>query len=136
MLLVSDPGPLADRLIQDAKLPFAVTLVANAGPGTTEVLVHRKAPFSADLSEQWSEGLEWPRGVLSLSHIALPIAPDDPIYGPLAAHDESPLSLGDLALRSERGLQKLPADWLLRMRYNPFYAVLEMRTLEWFERSR
>lgn len=136
MLLVSDPGPLTDRLIQDEALPFTLTLVANADPGTTEVVVRRKAPFSADLAEQASEGLEWPRGVLSLSHIALPIAPDDPIYGPLAAHDESPLFLGDLALRSERGLQKLPADWLLRTRYNPFYAVLETRTLEWFDRSR
>ena len=135
ILMISDPGPLTDRLIRDDELPFSMTLVANADPGTTQVVVRRKAPFSGDLSERWSEELEWPPGVLSLSHIALPIAPDDPIYGPLALDGESPLFLGDLALRSERGLQKLPADWLLRMRYNPFYSVLEQRVLEWLERG-
>jgi hypothetical protein len=74
--------------------------------------------------------------VLSLSHVALPIAPDDPLYGSLAPEDERRLFLGDLVLRGEHGLQKLPAAWLLRMRYNPFYSVLETRVLEWFERGR
>jgi alpha-beta hydrolase superfamily lysophospholipase len=136
MFLVSDPGPLTDRLIRDAALPFAVTLVANADPGTTEVVVRRKAPFSTDFHEQPSERLEWPPAVLSLSHVALPIAPDDPLYGSLAPEDERRLFLGDLVLRGEHGLQKLPAAWLLRMRYNPFYSVLETRVLEWFERGR
>jgi hypothetical protein len=36
-------------------------------------------------------------------------------------------------MRGERGLINLPGDWLLRMRYNPFYDVIEKRVLEWFE---
>jgi hypothetical protein len=45
------------------------------------------------------------------------------------------LFLGEMAMQGERGLLKLPADWLLRMRYNPFYDVIEKRTLDWFERN-
>jgi hypothetical protein len=28
-------------------------------------------------------------------------------------------------------LLQFPADWLLRLRYNPFYSFLERRVLEW-----
>lgn len=136
MLLISDPAPLTDRMMGNDALPFSVTFVGNADPGTRQVVLRRKAAHSADLVTLPFPGLEWPVGVLSLSHIALPTAPDDPIYGPLAKGRHDALFLGDLALRSERGLQRLPADWLLRMRYNPFYDVLETRVLEWFEPGR
>ncbi len=43
------------------------------------------------------------------------------------------LHLGDLAFQGERGLLKIPADWLLRLRYNPFYEFLERRSLDWVE---
>ena len=38
-------------------------------------------------------------------------------------------------MQGERGLLKLPSDWLLRMRYNPFYPVIERRVLDWFAES-
>jgi hypothetical protein len=38
-----------------------------------------------------------------------------------------------LAFRGERGLLTLPADWLLRMRFNPFYSYLEQRVTRWLE---
>ena len=28
---------------------------------------------------------------------------------------------------------RISSDWLLRLRYNPFYPFLEARTLEWFD---
>jgi hypothetical protein len=43
------------------------------------------------------------------------------------------LHLGDLPIRGERDLNKIPGEWLLRMRYNPFYDVLETRVLQWLE---
>ncbi len=70
--------------------------------------------------------------MISLSHVELPIPPDDPLYGRLPPDDEDILFLGEMAMRGERGLLKLPGDWLLRMRYNPFYEVIERRVLEWF----
>jgi len=38
-----------------------------------------------------------------------------------------------MAIQGERGLLKLSSDWLLRLRYNPFYDYLERRVLEWVE---
>jgi hypothetical protein len=38
-----------------------------------------------------------------------------------------------MAVLGERGLFVLPYDWLLRIRYNPFYAYLEVRVLEWVD---
>ena len=45
-----------------------------------------------------------------------------------------PLAFG--RFQGERGLLKIPADWLLRMRYNPFYTFLERRSLAWVEAPR
>jgi hypothetical protein len=36
-----------------------------------------------------------------------------------------------MAIRGERGMFALSSDWLLRMRYNPFYAYLETTALNW-----
>ena len=40
-------------------------------------------------------------------------------------------TLGLIIDQGERGLLKLPADWLVRRRHNPFYDYLEQRVLEW-----
>jgi len=130
-LLVSDPGPLTTRLMADASLPFSLTLVTNEHSSTSAVVAREKAPFSGTYEEA-PLNLAWPVGVLSLSHVALPIPPDDPLYGRAPPEDEGAVFLGATAIRGERGLLYLPADWQLRMRYNPFYEVIERRVLEWF----
>jgi alpha-beta hydrolase superfamily lysophospholipase len=135
MLLVSDPGPLTNRLLADETLPFAVTFITNENEKTTAVVARHKAPFSAEPSKSEPLGVAWPAGVVSLSHVALPIPPDDPLYGRRPPENQDVLFLGEMAMQGERGLLKLPADWLLRMRYNPFYDVIEKRTLDWFERN-
>jgi len=38
-----------------------------------------------------------------------------------------------IAAHGERDLQEIPGEWLLRMRYNPFYDVLEDHVLKWME---
>ena len=67
--------------------------------------------------------------------IVLPIAPDDPIYGQRPPNSEEFLFLGQLGIQGERGLLTIPADWMFRLRYNPFYDYLEMRTLEWIDKA-
>jgi hypothetical protein len=130
-LLVSDPGPLTARVMDDASLPFAVSLVSNESPESTTVVARRKEPFSAEVSSTEPLDLAWPQGVISLSHVALPFPPDDPLYGQRPSGNEDALFLGQMSLQGERGLLKLPADWLLRLRHNPFYDYLEQRVLEW-----
>jgi alpha-beta hydrolase superfamily lysophospholipase len=134
-LLISDPGPLTRRLMDNDSLPFAITFVANENPKTKAVVARRKAPFSADISDTERLNLAWPTGVVSLSHVALPFPPDDPLYGRRPPDNEDAFFLGEIAIRGERGLLRLPGDWLLRMRYNPFYKVIERRVLEWFENA-
>ena len=80
-LLVFDPAPLTGQLMADATLPFAVTLVGNENPQNTTVSARHKAPFSAEVSRTEPLNLSWPRGMISLSHVALPFPPDDPLYG-------------------------------------------------------
>ncbi len=131
ILLVSDPGPITSRLMQDASLPFAITLVANDSPTSASIVARFKPPFSAEIARSEDLDLEWPQGFISLSHVALPFAPDDPLYGQFRPQQEEVLYLGQIAIRGERGLMKLSNDWLLRLRFNPFYSVLENRVSEW-----
>jgi hypothetical protein len=69
---------------------------------------------------------------MPLSHVALPFPPDDPHYGDTLPKQNNFVFLGNLAFRGERGLLKIPTDWLLRMCYNP-YEYLENRLLQWLE---
>lgn len=131
-LLIDDPAPLTDRLMADETLPFTLTLVTNEDPQSPRLIARHKAPFSRD-SEPHPLHLAWPTGVISLSHVALPFPPDDPLYGQRPPDDETVLFLGQMALQGERGLLKISYDWLVRLRYNPFYGFLESRTLQWIE---
>jgi alpha-beta hydrolase superfamily lysophospholipase len=131
-VLISDPGPLTARLMADDALPFGLTLIANEDDESAAIVSRCKAPLSAQVSTE-SLNLVWPRGVISLSHVALPFPPDDPLYGRRPPGNEELLFLGEMAIQGERGLLRFSSDWLLRLRHNPFYDVLESRTLDWVD---
>ena len=135
-LLISDPAPLTDRLMADKNLPFVLTLVTNENPESRAVVARRKPPFSAETSKAELLNLAWPRGVISLSHVALPFAPDDALYGQAPPGKADILFLGQMAIQGERDLLKIPYSFLVRLRYNPFYGFLETRVLEWFAISK
>lgn len=78
--------------------------------------------------------MSWLAGVASLSQVALPFASNDPLYGRRPPENEEVLLRVEMAMLGERGLLVLPGDWLRRMRYNPFYDVIDDRTLEWFDK--
>ena len=134
-MLVDDPAPLTDRVMDADDLPFAVTLVTNENPQTTRVISKYKKPFSGDASSTRQQGVSWPPGVVSLSHVALPIAPDDLLYGQRAPDNQDFIFLGQMAIQGERGLLQIPTDWMIRLRYNPFYDYLESRMLEWVDNA-
>ncbi len=131
ILLVSDPGPLTNLLMNDASLPFAITLIANENSESANVVAHYKPPNSQDILTTESLGLSWPASVISLSHVALPFSPDDPLYGRIPPEHDDVIYLGQVQIRGERGLLRISSDWLMRLRYNPFYSVLETRALDW-----
>ena len=134
-LLVDDPGPLTERLLNDAGLPFAVTMVKNKDVYSRHVVARRKPAYSEDGYVVEPLQLEWPAGVVSLSHVALPFPPDDPVYGESPVEDNDQVFLGNLAIKGERGLLKIPGEWLLRLRYNPFYDYMQMRIVEWLNEA-
>jgi alpha-beta hydrolase superfamily lysophospholipase len=132
-LLQNDPGPFTARLIADQNLPFALTLVTNKNAHSRKVIAYSKAPYAAGASRAEPLEKDWPLGVFSLSHVALPFPPDDPLYGAQRPTGNKQLFLGQQALQGERGVLKIPGDFLLRLRHNPFYAYQEARVLQWLE---
>jgi alpha-beta hydrolase superfamily lysophospholipase len=130
-ILIDDPAPLTNRVLKATDLPFSVTLVTNQSAETGRVESRQIEPYSQEPSSTNELELSWPTGVISLSHVALPFAPDDPLYGQRPPGNEEFLFLGQMAIQGERGLLTIPSDWMFRLRYNPFYDYLEHRTLEW-----
>ena len=130
-LLIDDPAPLTDSLLDSTGLPFRLTLVSNADETSSQVVSRSKQRFSGVLSEPEPLGLSWPAGVISLSHVALPIPPDDTLYGQRPPDNKDFLFLGQMGLQGERGLLRISTDWQFRLRYNPFYDYLEQRSIEW-----
>ena len=134
-LLVEDPGPLTNRLLDDAGLPFAVTMVTNQDVHSPQVVARRKPAFSKDDYVSETLSLQWPANLVSLSHVALPFSPTDPVYGESPVEGNDQVFLGNLAIKGERGILKIPGEWLLRLRYNPFYDYMQARIVEWLNHA-
>jgi len=71
----------------------------------------------------------WPEGIHSLSHIALPFPEDDPLYGNAEAATNPGIVLGKIVLLGERGVIDIPANEILRLRWNPFHPYLKQRAM-------
>ena len=122
----------AERLLNGAPRPFGVTLITNESETSRSlVAVHR--PASGTVQSPQPLPLEWPGGVFSLSHTALPIPPEDVVYGAARPPDASMVYLGRLGLLGEQGLLALPANAMLRLRFNPFFTYQEGRIEDFLE---
>ena len=121
-ILTRDPKKDFGYLLERGTLPFSLHVLTNRAK---DVVLLSKPVGESEFQQSVTE-LKWPRSVFSLSHVALPIREDDPLYGP--SGESSPgIHLGDLALRGERGVLQISADDMLRLRWNPFYPLLERR---------
>jgi hypothetical protein len=121
-------------LQQNPGKTFTLSLVTNKSADSREVRFVSQ-PLGQNEAVNMDLGLSWPEDVYSLTHIALPFPPDDPLYG--AARDSGKsdvhIHLGDIALRGERGVLQVPAAEMLRLRWNPFYPFLEQKVIEFFK---
>jgi alpha-beta hydrolase superfamily lysophospholipase len=126
LLLRQGTGSLTQRLLDMPQRPFALTVIANAGPDT--LAVHElQASASAGRLEARALEYAWPPTVFSLSHVALPFPPDDPLYGYAAPQVRTHVQLGRLEARGENGVLAIPTWMLTRLRSNPFYPYLAER---------
>jgi alpha-beta hydrolase superfamily lysophospholipase len=121
-LLVADPAPLTRRLMTQGKQPFALTLVTNR-PDTLQAM-ERRVPALGGVATERPLALSWPANVFSLSHVALPFPPDDPLYGYAAERTSRHVQLGRLEVRGENGVLNVPGWMLTRQRSNPFHAYM------------
>jgi alpha-beta hydrolase superfamily lysophospholipase len=116
-----------ERIRAAPALPFRFTLVTNRDPASAEIAAYtreagRRETTHVDLP------LRWPRGVLSVGHVALPFADDDTVYGLVPkASGEPEYPLGALTVRGEAGTLVVPLGNLARLRSNPFFSVLRDR---------
>jgi alpha-beta hydrolase superfamily lysophospholipase len=125
---------LLNRLMQYRERTFRLTVMTNRNHESLDLVARSGDPGSSDLAET-DTNLAWPADTFSLSHIALPFSPNDPVYG--RTPDESLgkiVHLGLLSPRGERAVLVVPMDVLMRVSSNPFYPYLEERTLAWVAR--
>jgi alpha-beta hydrolase superfamily lysophospholipase len=122
---------LFSTLFRDEPRRYRLSVVTNAFTGGDEVAERDTAPMSRETVTR-PLGLSWPQAVYSLSHVALPFRPDDPLYGlePDLREDYG-IRLGLIQLRGERGVLSVSEDDLMRLGSNPFFQYVEDRTRHW-----
>ncbi len=120
--------PEANRVLTEAEnggpWSFDIAIVTNQSTQSDQVELRTvRAGSPAAEFEIDDLGMEWPRGVYSLSHVALPFPPDDPIYG-VGPVWRDPFPLGRIDPRGEKGTLVVPLSLLMRLRYNPFFEII------------
>jgi alpha-beta hydrolase superfamily lysophospholipase len=127
---------LLSRLTDRASRRYRRTLVTNIDPASPEVSERSIAP-GATAIDIHPVGLAWPRDVYSLSHVAVPFPPSDPVYGRDDMAGAPPvIRLGLLSPRGERAVFSVPSDTLMRLTCNPFFEYLQRRLTTWIGVSR
>ncbi|MFC1695118.1 alpha/beta hydrolase [Pseudomonadota bacterium] len=132
-LLKWSPSKLFGALQANPDKTYTLSVVTNKTNGSAEVMYSSQPP-GQDKAVNLDLGLSWPGAhFYSLTHVALPFPPDDPLYGGEGGKNSPGIYLGDIALRGERGVLEIPAGEMLRLRWNPFYPFLEQKVLEFFQ---
>jgi pimeloyl-ACP methyl ester carboxylesterase len=120
------------HLLQGPALPFGLTVLTNAGTESLEITAVGRAAGTG-VMDTAPAGLRWPQGVFSLSHVALPFPPDDPLYGARRPMQKLMIYLGNPELFGERGVLAVPPGDIIRLRHNPGFDYLWTRTRSFIE---
>ncbi len=107
--------------------PYRLTVLRNSNSDSGHLTLLTRS--HGEVVEHATD-LTWPVGVVSLSHIALPIPPQDPLYG-VTGNNPSGLSLGTLSMRAEPSALMISDSLFVRCRNNPFYQFMEDRVVDW-----
>ena len=74
-------APFSTSSFRAASRPFRLSVVTNAGPGTREVVERTSSRPGRRRRTSARSGSRGRTDVYSLSHVALPFPPDDPLFG-------------------------------------------------------
>lgn len=128
-------GPLFRRGVEwslSGTLPrerhnYRLTIVTNAS-STSSDMVERISEAGDTHVVDHAIGIQYPREIYSLSHVALPFPSSDSLYGQHPDNiEEYGISLGAISIRGEVGALVSGMDSLARLTSNPFYPYLIKR---------
>jgi len=71
----------------------------------------------------------WPISVFSLSHVAMPIVADDPLYGDVNTSQSPGIQLGHLAMYGESSVLDISPSAMLRLEMEPFSSVYKRENI-------
>ena len=126
--IVDRERAMLDQLQAGQTTQFDFTLITNKSGDTRKVQARTRAAGMASFSAEDLKR-QWPAGVYSLSHVAIPFEDADPWYGAATEFDgEQVLSIGAIAPRGEQGLLTVPSAQFMRLRHNPFFDYVAERT--------
>lgn len=122
----NDPGDVLKSVFNTEDLNFRLSILSNTSIDSVTVqIVNKERDNTINITPL---GLSWPDTIYSLSHVALPFAVTDPLYGELPENADG-LHIGMMSPRGERGVLSVSASDLARLRYNPFYSYLQQRVI-------
>jgi alpha-beta hydrolase superfamily lysophospholipase len=133
-LVNTGPRDKIAALLDKPMLSYRLSLVSNESASSRKVAVYQRYTEGSE-KNVFPLSLAWPAGVYSLSHVALPFAPDDPLYGGNDAEKSPGIQIGNLVLKGENGVLRINPASLLRLHWNPFYDYLEQRVLQFMALS-
>jgi len=110
------------RTVLQRSRVYTLTVLGVTSPDDATVLARSRAAHAPAIAAQ-PIGMKYPDEVYSLSHVALPFADDDPLYG-LHPTGQGGLRLGAVAVRGERNALLVSQDALSRLGSNPFHAYM------------
>ena len=126
--IVDRDRAMLDQLQAGQATQFDFTLITNNSGDTRNVQARTRAAGMESFSTE-DLNCQWPSGVYSLSHVAIPFEDADTWYGAAAEFDgEQVLSIGAIAPRGEQGLLTVPSAQFMRLRHNPFFDYVAERT--------
>lgn len=115
------------QLLPPAPRRYRVTVIANTAVDDSRT-VARVTDAGQTQTTETPLAIRYPDDIFSLSHIALPFPPTDPLYGTEPDTRENyGVRLGTQAPRGERGALVLNLDAVLRISSNPFYPYVRER---------
>lgn len=115
------------RMLQNPPRNYTMTVITNAAANSNEV-VERVTPAGEAVEQVRPLGLDYPRDVYSLSHVALPFPTTDALYGQTPDSSEDfGVNLGSTSMRGEVGVLIVNLDSLMRMSSNPFFPYMQER---------
>ena len=109
----------------DAHYTFDLISNIHSSDGSLKQITNGKTAKSLNLT--------WPKRLYSLSHLAMPISRNDPLYGDENAPKSPGIQLGHLAIYGENSVLQTSASALLRQRWNPFHEYTKERVLEFLK---